>query len=106
MIHRDKLDGMSFADIAIGLKLPPLKPGDVLLEEFMRPMGLTARALAAELGVPANRIASIVNGSRTISAETAILVGRRFGTSSKMWMNLQTSHHVAVAKQWLAGKAA
>ena len=78
--------------------LPPLTPGEVLLEEFMRPLGLTARALAAEMGVPGNRVSSIVNGSRSITAETAILLGRRFGTSAEMWMNLQSHYALAVAR--------
>jgi antitoxin HigA-1 len=71
----------------------------VLLEEFMRPLGLTARALAAELGVPGNRISAIVNGSRAVTAETAILLGRRFGISAEVWMNLQTHHDLAVARE-------
>jgi addiction module HigA family antidote len=74
----------------------------VLLEEFMRPLGLTARRLAMELGVPGNRISAILNGSRGITAETAILLGRRFDTSAELWMNLQTAHDLAVARQEMA----
>lgn len=102
MIRRDDVHGMSFDDIAPGPALPPLTPGEVLLEEFMRPLGLTARALAAELGVPGNRISSIVNGSRAVTAETALLLARRFGTSAELWMNLQTAHDLAVAREELA----
>jgi addiction module HigA family antidote len=98
MIRFDDVHGLSFDDVAPGPALPPLTPGEVLLEEFMRPNGLTARALAAELGVPGNRISSIVNGSRAISAETALLLARRFGTSAELWMNLQTAHDLTVAR--------
>jgi addiction module HigA family antidote len=106
MIRREDFHLDGFSDIAPGPPLPPLTPGEVLLEEFMRPNGLTARALAAALGVPGNRISSIVNGSRAISAETAILLGRRFGTSAELWMNLQTAHDLAVAREALGGVAA
>ncbi|WP_428484899.1 HigA family addiction module antitoxin [Rhodopila sp.] len=99
MISRDDANSLSFDDIAPGPVLPPLTPGEVLLEEFMRPLGLTARALAAELGVPGNRISAIVNGSRSITAETALLLARRFGTSGELWMNLQTAHDLAVARE-------
>jgi addiction module HigA family antidote len=102
MIRRHDVPGMSFDDIAPGPALPPLAPGEVLLEEFMRPNGLTARALAAELGVPGNRISSIVNGTRGITAETALLLARRFGTSAELWMNLQTAHDLAAARAEMA----
>jgi addiction module HigA family antidote len=99
VIRHDDVQAASFDDIASGPALPPLTPGEVLLEEFMRPLGLTARALAAELGVPGNRVSSIVNGSRAVSAETALLLARRFGTSAELWMNLQTAHDLAVARE-------
>lgn len=99
MIHRNDLATLSFADDAPGPRLPPLTPGEVLLEEFMRPLGLTARTLAAEMGVPGNRVSAIVNGSRGITAETAILLGRRFATSAELWMNLQTAHDLAAARE-------
>ncbi len=102
MISRNDLATTSWEDIACGPALPPLTPGEVLLEEFMRPLGLTARRLAMELGVPGNRISAILNGSRGITAETAILLGRRFDTSAELWMNLQTAHDLAVARQEMA----
>jgi addiction module HigA family antidote len=101
-INRNELEGMNFDDIAAGPALPPLTPGEVLLEEFMRPLGLTSRALAEELGVPGNRISSIVNGSRAVTAETALLLAKRFGTSAEVWMNLQTAHDLAVAREDMA----
>ena len=98
MIRRGDVHDMSFDDIAPGPALPPLTPGEVLLEEFMRPLGLTARALAAELGVPGNRISSIVAGTRAVTPETALLLARRFRTSPELWMNFQTAHDLAVAR--------
>ena len=98
MITREAALTTSFDDIASGPALPPLIPGEVLLEEFMRPLGLTANELGAEIGVPGNRISTIINGSRSITAETAILLGRRFGTSPELWMNLQAAHDLASAR--------
>ena len=102
MIIRDDALAMSFDDVAPGPALPPLTPGEVLLEEFMRPLGLTARRLATELGIPGNRISSIINGSRSITAETALLLARRFNTSPELWMNLQSAHDIAVAREEMA----
>jgi addiction module HigA family antidote len=102
MIRRQDVHGAALDDIAPGPALSPLTPGEVLLEEFMRPLGLTARALAAEIGVPGNRISSIVNGSRAISAETALLLAHRFGTSAELWMGLQAAHDLAVARENMA----
>lgn len=63
------------------------------------PLGLSARALARDLNVAPNRITEIVNGERAITAETAILLGRRFGTSARFWMNMQVAHDLAVAER-------
>jgi len=95
VILRDDLDTLAFE----GEALPPVTPGEVLREEYMLPLGLSARALARELGVPPNRITEIVTGQRAVSAETAILLGRRFGTSARFWMNLQVAHDLAVAER-------
>jgi addiction module HigA family antidote len=62
-------------------------------------MGLSARRLARELGVPPDRVNEIVNGRRAISAATALLLGERFGTSAEFWMNLQTAHDLEVARE-------
>lgn len=102
MIKREDLHGLDLNDIAPDAPLPPLTPGDVLLEEFMRPTGLSARMLAAELGIPGNRISAILNGSRRITAETALLLAQRFGTSAELWMNLQSAHDLAEARAKMA----
>ena len=101
-IRRDELDRVDFSDVTAGERLPNVTPGEVLREEFLVPLGMSARALARDLGVPANRITEILNGGRAVSAATAILLSRRFGTSPEFWMNLQTAHDVEAARQAMA----
>jgi addiction module HigA family antidote len=74
-------------------------PGEVLREEFMTPLGLTANALARELGVDAPRIGAIIklDHPRAVSADTAMRLGRYFGTSAQFWLNLQTAYDLSVA---------
>jgi antitoxin HigA-1 len=73
-------------------------PGEVLNEEFMIPLGFSARRLAEEIGVPANRITDIIRGRRDVSADTAIRLGRRFGTTPQFWLNLQGAHDLSEAE--------
>ena len=105
-INRADLERTDFSDIVSGERLAPVTPGEVLREEFMAPHGLSARALARELDVPPNRITEILNGERSISADTALLLARRFGTSAEFWMNLQTAHDLALAREAMVGRAA
>lgn len=78
-------------------------PGEVLLEEFLKPLGMTANALALALRVPANRIGAIVKGERAVTADTAMRLGRYFGMDPVFWMNLQTLYDLSkVGKE--AGK--
>ena len=105
-ITRAEAERMDFSDVATDERLPPVTPGEVLREEFMVPLGLSARALARDLDVPPNRITEILNGERAVTAETAILLARRFNTSAKFWMNLQTAHDLEVAQEAIAGRAA
>ena len=81
-----------------GSPLPPITPGEILSEEFLKPLNMSARALAQELGIPPNRITAIIRGRRVITAETAILLSGRLGTSAEFWMNLQTAHDLRVAR--------
>ena len=74
-----------------------VSPGEILDEEFLKPMGLSQSSLAARMGVPRMRISEIIRGKRAITAETAILLGEALGTSARFWMNLQTTHDLAVA---------
>ncbi len=88
-----------FSDVTGDERIGPVTPGEVLREEFMAPLGLSGRALARELGVPSNRITEIVAGTRSITAETAILLGERFGTSAEFWLNLQIAHDLEEARR-------
>ena len=99
MIRREDIDRTDFSDVAFDEMLPAVTPGDVLKLDFMEPLDISARALARDLGVPPNRITEIVNGTRAITAETALLLSRRFGTSAELWMNLQTGHDLDVARR-------
>ncbi len=98
MISREALDHIDFSDTATDERLAPVTPGDVLREEFMAPLSLSARALARDMDVPPNRITEILNGDRAVTAETALLLARRFGTSAEFWMNLQTAHDLEEAR--------
>ncbi len=72
-------------------------PGEVLAEEYLQPLGLSARALAVDIGVPANRLTEIVAGRRSITADTAIRLGRYFKTDPRFWLNLQVAHDLSKA---------
>jgi addiction module HigA family antidote len=78
--------------------LPPVHPGSVLADE-LRARGLTANALALALHVPANRLSDVVRGRRAISAETALRLGRYFGTSGAFWVTLQAQYDLALAQR-------
>lgn len=73
-------------------------PGEVLREEFLKPLGLSVNGLAAELRVPANRIGAIIKGERSVTADTALRLGRYFRTSPEFWMNLQSMHDLTRAR--------
>jgi addiction module HigA family antidote len=79
--------------------LPPVTPGEILREEFMAPLGLSANRLAGALGVPANRITAILNGTRAVTADTALRLARCFRTSPEFWLNLQVLHDLEVARR-------
>ena len=79
--------------------LPLITPGEILLEEFLRPLNLTGNALSLHLHVPANRISEIVNGQRAITADTALRLSRYFGNSPEFWLNLEQNYQLSVAKR-------
>ena len=85
---------------------PPIHPGEVLLKEFLGPMGVSQYRLAKDITVPARRINEIVHGKRGITADTALRLARYFGTSERFWMNLQTRHDLEVEKGRLRGRLA
>ena len=80
-------------------RLDPIPPGEILREEFMRPLGITVSALAREIGVPANRISQIVNGKRAFSADTALRLGKYFGMSPEIWLDLQSEYELRLARR-------
>lgn len=82
-------------------RLPPIHPGEVLREEFLVPLGISSHQLALALRVPATRINDIVNEKRGITADTAMRLSRYFGTTSRFWMNLQSSWELEVAEDQL-----
>jgi len=104
-IKRDDLATVDFSDITADEQLAHVPPGDVLLHEFMLPLNLSARAVARDLDVPANRITEIINGERAITADTAVRLGRRFGASAEFWMNLQTAHDLELVRARSAAAA-
>ncbi len=85
-------------------KLAPVHPGEILLEDFLRPLGLSQYRLAKGLSVPPRRINEIVLGKRSVSADTALRLARFFGTSDRFWLNLQTSYDLDVERDRLAGR--
>ena len=83
-------------------KLPSIHPGEILIEEFLKPMGLSQYRLAKDISVPPRRINEIVHGNRSISADTALRLGRFFGISPQFWLNLQTRYDLEVTEDLLA----
>lgn len=79
-------------------KLPPVHPGEVLLEEFLRPYGISQYRLAKDLNVHPRRINQIVHGKRAVTADTALRLARHFGTSERFWLNLQTGYDLEVER--------
>jgi antitoxin HigA-1 len=86
-------------------KLPPIHPGEVL-KTVLDDAGLNAHQTALSLRIPANRLTGILNGKRAITADTAMRLGRFFGTSAEMWINLQARYDLHVAEDKLSGKVA
>jgi addiction module HigA family antidote len=82
-------------------RLAPVHPGEVLLEDFMKPNGLTAYRVAKDIGVPALRINQIVKGERGISADTALRLARFFGTSAEVWVRIQARYELEMAQNEL-----
>jgi addiction module HigA family antidote len=85
--------------------LDPIPPGEVLYEEFMKPLGVSINALAREIAVPPNRISEIVSGKRAITADTALRLGKYFGVSPEIWIGLQVDYDLRIAKRTTWPKA-
>jgi antitoxin HigA-1 len=104
-INRADLASIELGDEVTGERLAHVTPGDVLRHEFMQPLGLSARAVAREIEVPVTRITEILNAQRAVTAETALRLGRRFGTSPEFWLGLQVAHDLEVAREALGWAA-
>jgi addiction module HigA family antidote len=85
-------------------RVPPIHPGGVLLEDFLKPMGLSQYRLAKSLNVPPRRINEIVHGTRAVSADTALRLARFFGTSDRFWLNLQAAYDLDVERDRLGDR--
>mgnify|MGYP005813416519 CR=1 FL=1 len=79
--------------------LEPIPPGEILLCEFMEPLGISQNRLARDIEVPVSRVAGIVKGTRAITADTALRLGAYFGVSAEMWLNLQAGYDLRQARQ-------
>lgn len=86
--------------------LEEIHPGEILLEDFMKPMGISARQLAADIDVSPSRISELVNGQRPITADTALRLGIFFGMEPRFWLNLQSEYDMRVADRELRAKLA
>ena len=82
-------------------EFPPIHPGEILLEDFLKPMNLSQYSVARSLGVPPRRINEIVHGKRAITADTALRLGRFFNMEAQFWMNLQSRYDLEVTKERL-----
>jgi len=85
-------------------KMPPIHPGEILIEEFLNPLGISQYRLARDVSVPPRRINEIVQGKRSISADTALRLARYFGTSERFWLNLQAHYDLEIEKDRLGDR--
>jgi addiction module HigA family antidote len=85
-------------------KLSPIHPGEILEEEFLKPMGISQYRLAKDISVPPRRINEIVHGKRSITADTALRLGKYFGISAQFWLNLQTRYDLEVTEDLLSDR--
>ena len=84
--------------------MPPVHPGEILLEDFLMPMGITQYRLAKTIGVSQRRIGEIVAGKRSITADTALRFARFFGTDAQSWMNIQTHYDLEITEEKISDK--
>ncbi|MCH4249580.1 MAG: HigA family addiction module antitoxin [Microbacteriaceae bacterium] len=85
---------------------PPIHPGEILMEDFLKGFGITQNRLAVSIGVPPRRINEIVHGKRAITADTALRLGRYFGVDPQFWLNLQSRYELEVAEDAVGEKIA
>ncbi len=102
-IKREDLDSkrVHLSDVTTGKRLPPMHPGEILREEFLKPLGLTVYALAEAIKVSRSRVNDITLGRRGVTADTALRLARYFGTSPEFWMNLQARYDLDLGERTL-----
>ena len=106
-IRIEDIDGMDFSDVAEpGEKLPPVTPGEILLEDFLKPLGMSQYRLAKEIGVPQRRIGEIIAGKRAVTADTDLRLCRYFGLADGWWLRLQVDHDTKVTREALSEQLA
>lgn len=85
-------------------KMPPIHPGEVLQQDFLEPLGVSQYRIARDIGVPPRRINEIVHGKRSVTADTALRLGRYFGTTERFWLNLQAQFDLETEKDRLGDR--
>ena len=102
-IKREDIDNrrVDFSDVQSGRRLPPVHPGAILRDEFLAPMGISVYELANAIKAPRSRVNDIVLGRRAVSTDTALRLGRYFGTSPEFWINLQARYDLDIADRAL-----
>lgn len=102
-IKREDVDRqmVDFSDVASGRRLPPVHPGEILRDEYLKPLGLSVYRLARELKIARPRLNDIVLARRAVTIDTALRLGRYFGTTPEFWLNLQTRYDLDVAERTL-----
>ncbi|MFQ5955876.1 MAG: HigA family addiction module antitoxin [Kiloniellales bacterium] len=105
-IKRENLDAgrIDIEDVTTGKRIPPAHPGEILREDFLKPMRVSVYALANAIKVPRSRVNDIVLGRRAITTDTALRLARYFGTTPEFWINLQAYYDLEVAKETLRGR--
>lgn len=102
MIPRNSSPDLS--DMATGERLPAIHPGEILREDFLKPLGVSQYRLAQKLGVPAIRISQIIHGKRSVTADTALRLARYFGGNPEWWLRLQARHDLETIRQGYGAK--
>ena len=105
-IRREDMDRqrVDFSDVASGRRLPPIHPGEILREEFLTPMALSVYRLAQALKISRPRLNDVVLGRRAVTTDTALRLGRYFGTTPEFWINLQTRYDLDVAERTIRAR--
>lgn len=103
-IQREQLNNIKWGNVVTGERLSPIHPGEILMHDFIEPMGLTRYKVAKFARVHQRRIDEICTGKRAVTADTAMRLGRLFGMSAQTWMNLQAQYDLEVAENELGDK--